>query len=174
MYKSEMLFRFIEEETGFTKEEILEKNRNKEIVHARDIFILISVNLGISYSRLGYALNRDHTTIIHSYSKTRNDPTFKEICDRFEYFRQKYDEKGKLKIVVKLTGRYAYLYERFGAKCVVCKFDEIVEVHHIVPKYAGGDDSPENLVLLCPNHHALADRGMLSIKGIPISVGERI
>ena len=28
--------------------------------------------------------------------------------------------------------------------------------HHIKPKYAGGDDSPENLVLLHPIDHAIA------------------
>lgn len=30
-------------------------------------------------------------------------------------------------------------------------------VHHVVPVACGGSDEDENLVLLCPNHHAIAD-----------------
>lgn len=34
----------------------------------------------------------------------------------------------------------------------------IVQGHHIVPVSEGGPDTADNLVLLCPNHHALAHR----------------
>ena len=32
-----------------------------------------------------------------------------------------------------------------------------VNLHHVLPVACGGTDEPENLVLLCPNHHAIAD-----------------
>jgi 5-methylcytosine-specific restriction endonuclease McrA len=32
----------------------------------------------------------------------------------------------------------------------------VLHVHHIIPVLAGGPDAEDNLVLLCPNHHALA------------------
>jgi hypothetical protein len=47
---------------------------------------------------------------------------------------------------------------RFG--CCICGLP-IYEYHHIVPHAAGGPDSTENLMLLCPNHHTLATQGGL-------------
>jgi hypothetical protein len=34
---------------------------------------------------------------------------------------------------------------------------KLVEVHHIVPISCGGEDCIDQVILLCPNHHALAD-----------------
>lgn len=31
-----------------------------------------------------------------------------------------------------------------------------IQAHHVVPLYAGGTDTEENLVPLCPTHHAVA------------------
>lgn len=50
----------------------------------------------------------------------------------------------------------------FGHKCVICKFDIVVSVHHIVPRRNGGKNNIENLIVLCPNHHAMADRNLIS------------
>ena len=51
---------------------------------------------------------------------------------------------------------------RDGGRCRICGFDELVHVHHIIPKREGGPDEEANLITLCPNHHALADRGRLT------------
>lgn len=32
-----------------------------------------------------------------------------------------------------------------------------VNLHHVLPTASGGAEEPENLILLCPNHHAIAD-----------------
>lgn len=42
-----------------------------------------------------------------------------------------------------------------GRVCMCCKKDvgELIQWHHIIPRYAGGDDSYENGSLLCPNCH---------------------
>jgi len=45
--------------------------------------------------------------------------------------------------------------------CQVCGFDRIVERAHIVPEAVGGPATRDNLLDLCPNHHALFDRNML-------------
>jgi hypothetical protein len=34
--------------------------------------------------------------------------------------------------------------------------DSMMELHHVLPSSYGGSRDPENLVLLCPNHHAVA------------------
>ena len=56
--------------------------------------------------------------------------------------------------------------KRVGNACEVCGWGswEVrglpttmgVEMHHILPVFLGGDNSPDNAILLCPNHHALA------------------
>lgn len=51
-----------------------------------------------------------------------------------------------------------------GHKCMIpgCDFDYVVHNHHITPRSEGGSHDLENCILLCPNHHALADAGVLS------------
>ena len=55
-------------------------------------------------------------------------------------------------------------------KCDVCGFDVVVEVCHIVPisEFPGNTpmgtvNSLNNMVYLCPNHHAMFDRGLLTL-----------
>ncbi|MBE5813468.1 MAG: HNH endonuclease [Clostridiales bacterium] len=47
------------------------------------------------------------------------------------------------------------LLRRNGTKCMLCGKDvgKRIQWHHLVPKYAGGDDSYANGSLLCPNCH---------------------
>jgi predicted restriction endonuclease len=55
------------------------------------------------------------------------------------------------------------LMEIHNSKCAIqnCTFNIALEIHHLRPVRLGGDDVVENLILLCPNHHAMADRGLL-------------
>jgi len=56
-------------------------------------------------------------------------------------------------------------------KCFICGWQEaFCDIHHITPRSLGGQDSFDNLTVLCPNHHRLADRGKLTT--LP-SVSER-
>ena len=48
---------------------------------------------------------------------------------------------------------------KFEKRCVICGFDKKVSKHHIIKLIEGGDNSEENLVYLCPNHHWIADFG---------------
>lgn len=50
----------------------------------------------------------------------------------------------------------------YGGRCQICGFDplliyqvEVCHAHHLVYLSRGGEDSIENMVLLCPNHHAI-------------------
>ena len=38
-------------------------------------------------------------------------------------------------------------------KCVVCGFDKIIAIHHV--DHNKKNNSPENLIPLCPNHHEM-------------------
>lgn len=52
----------------------------------------------------------------------------------------------------------------YPMRCAVCGFDVIVDVHHILPKSEGGVNDPNNLIVLCPNHHRMAQRGMITVE----------
>ena len=45
--------------------------------------------------------------------------------------------------------------------CRMCNFRLCLEVHHVLPLAQGGSDKIANLITLCPNHHAMADRNLI-------------
>lgn len=48
--------------------------------------------------------------------------------------------------------------------CEICgdTTKEILQVHHIIPVKVGGTNSANNLIVLCPNCHCKAHRGLIS------------
>lgn len=54
--------------------------------------------------------------------------------------------------------------QRDNYQCLICQFDKVIEVHHIKPKRKDGSDDLENLITLCPNHHVMSDRTMITQK----------
>jgi hypothetical protein len=48
--------------------------------------------------------------------------------------------------------------ETFSNKCMLCGWQEAsCDVHHIIPFMEGGENTLQNAIVLCPNHHKLAD-----------------
>lgn len=45
------------------------------------------------------------------------------------------------------------LYRKITKKCVVCNFDKIIDLHHLDCNKE--NNSEENLIGLCPNHHKM-------------------
>ena len=43
-------------------------------------------------------------------------------------------------------------FSHWEKKCILCGFDKVVEVHHL--DYNNKNNNKDNLVPLCPNHHA--------------------
>ena len=54
----------------------------------------------------------------------------------------------------------AEIVKRFNDQCYVCSFNctPILAVHHIHHLSLGGNNSQDNLVLLCPNCHAIVHK----------------
>ena len=50
----------------------------------------------------------------------------------------------------------------FGGACMICGWDVIVDVHHIRPRRHNGTNDLDNLIVLCPNHHRMADKKLIS------------
>ena len=46
--------------------------------------------------------------------------------------------------------------------CEICDFDQALDFCHIVPQKDGGPTVSENCLVLCPNHHRLYDKNLLS------------
>jgi hypothetical protein len=65
-------------------------------------------------------------------------------------------------------------WRRDGDCCQVCGFDTLVEVHHTIPRRHGGPDTLDNLITLCPNHHTMADCGLISRKQLRALLTEHI
>jgi len=48
--------------------------------------------------------------------------------------------------------------KKYGDKCELCGYGLSLDVHHIIPKKEGGKHEIDNLMVLCPNCHALITR----------------
>lgn len=54
--------------------------------------------------------------------------------------------------------------ERDGNRCIICGFDFCVQIHHITPRNKGGTNDFHNMITLCPNHHKMADLGIIDVE----------
>jgi predicted restriction endonuclease len=60
---------------------------------------------------------------------------------------------------------------RYSYQCQVCNYRlefgsfRYAEVHHLRPLGEGGFDNEDNMLVLCPNHHAEFDYGLIGISG---------
>lgn len=48
------------------------------------------------------------------------------------------------------------VYRRDGWRCALCDDTRQLQIHHAVPRAAGGSDFPDNLITLCARCHAAA------------------
>jgi len=48
-----------------------------------------------------------------------------------------------------------YLKLKKYPPCFICLFDKITEKHHFMWKSFDGEDTAENIINLCPNHHRM-------------------
>lgn len=100
-----------------------------------------------------------------------------EIDDFQEQFREKADTvPGRKKVVVtrilRDTALSRFLKSLYYHRCQICAFsfrlpngNKYAESHHLRPlgKRHGGIDNQSNILVLCPNHHAMFDYGVIAI-----------
>lgn len=51
----------------------------------------------------------------------------------------------------------------YGTNCEICGYGITIDTHHIIPKHQGGPHEIDNLMVICPNCHALITRRLLSL-----------
>ena len=86
-----------------------------------------------------------------------------EAFSEGEILRSK--RKPRIKKVRPLSQRQtALLIDKVGGKCCLpdCDVALTLDVHHIIPGEEEGTNRERNLIVLCPTHHRLADRGAIS------------
>lgn len=84
-----------------------------------------------------------------------------------QYERLKYRAKNQKKL--REIARY------YNCRCAICgwhlptitpksdkQYQGGCDLHHIIAYKDGGEETPDNLILLCPNCHKLADLGIIS------------
>lgn len=62
--------------------------------------------------------------------------------------------------------------EKYNYQCCICRcsIEQLLEAAHIQAVSEKGDDSSENGILLCRNHHKMVDEGMIKIHGDKLEV----
>lgn len=53
--------------------------------------------------------------------------------------------------------------KKYGQKCELCRYKLSLDIHHITPKSRGGTNEIDNLMVICPNCHALITRRFLHL-----------
>jgi 5-methylcytosine-specific restriction endonuclease McrA len=60
---------------------------------------------------------------------------------------------------------WSKIITRMGCVCSICGWDEAsLDLHHIIEQKNGGSDSPDNLIVLCPNCHRKVHCGVILVK----------
>lgn len=110
----------------------------------------------------GVLITRQRTRCLSCYDKTRmilGNKTKGEIAKNKENGANKYSQ---------INGHARTLFRARDSKCSLCNYSKHVEVCHIRPVRSFSDEtliseinSPENIILLCPNCHWEFDHGLL-------------
>ena len=54
--------------------------------------------------------------------------------------------------------------KKYGNKCNLCGFKTVIDTHHILSQQKGGLHAIDNLIVVCPNCHALITRKYFILK----------
>lgn len=78
------IIEIVQQVTNFSLAELRGKRRMAHLVDARQLFVRLCENhTTLSYSRMGYAMNRDHTTMVHA-SKRESSSQFTSWLEKAE------------------------------------------------------------------------------------------
>lgn len=149
-----------------TSEDLLRGSRkNREITKARHIIMYCLWKQGYTHSFIGRLLNKNHATSILACRNVEYKPNWIEIAKRLMNIKFS-DDGQEAPTPKKYQGKWTSLFKVYEAKCQVCGVEDILEVHHRIPVKNGGSNDANNLIILCPNHHAMLHCGLLLIRTI--------
>lgn len=162
-YKIDKAIKIIKDELTALSKSGLQQNefqKLKEIYKAisdEEFDILLQNNDELEQQELIAIYNNKKSTIINDLKNLKNSP------DEMVIVRNKtYKRANKVIAQLKILRDF---------KCQICgntikkKSGEFyIEAAHITPKHQSGKEIPENILILCPNHHKEFDYGKRVIK----------
>ena len=94
-----------------------------------------------------------------------NDSQIKELTSNSDSYMKVSREREKLSRLRRNPAFRDIILRKYNYTCVICgcKEQSILEAAHIKGVAEGGDDSENNGICLCKNHHGLYDAGLLHI-----------
>jgi len=156
----------MEEAMEFSRDWVLSLSRDKRPVSARVVFAIACKKYGSSISEISRFLKRDHTTVMYYFKSATPDEM--DMGSGFIFTKNgevnpSIDVSGS---IFPLSDAYRKVYETYNYKCAIpgCGRDDVLEIHHILGRKIDNSNAISNLSVLCPTHHALADRGMIFVK----------
>lgn len=169
----ESVFEVIAHVTGLPSSELQSNRRTKYVVRVRWLAMALLRRRGLSLAEIGDVLARDHTTVLHGLQAwselCRKEAEWEDLyanalsaLDAKEKSEPRTRRKKEKKLVTYplKAPRYFNLYK---AECMVCGFNDVVEVHHRLQKGDSQFNDPAFVLVLCPNHHRLLHQGDLFI-----------
>ena len=107
----------------------------------------------------------DITTIPAQYTNevkrniSRQLMNYSSSIEQKTYMTKEERKKRNEEIIKKLKIYYDFRCQICGWTSPKRRGGYYIEAAHIVPKAEDGDENPENLLILCPNHHKMFDTG---------------
>lgn len=88
----------------------------------------------------------------------------RKYCDEcVRIVNREQSEKRRRRYGIKPQKFNGYAQINNNQPCQICGWNTAAcDRHHIIPRKEGGSDDIDNIIVLCPNHHRLADFGILS------------
>ena len=138
----------------------LRKKRRKEMAAAKEKYKEEQKLERIERYKLQIEARQNRKKIRRQQLKSRLIPSFLSL----KKHRGTWDEDAFEKTNPTPENLKNELYfERANQHCEWCEeWVDTPEIHHIVPRSEGGKNTAGNLIVLCPNCHRKADRGVLS------------
>lgn len=70
----------VAERTGVTTKDIYNGNRDRDVTDARQIVCWVASAVGLKSTQIGRALNRDHSTVLHSIDRVTSTPILLSVA----------------------------------------------------------------------------------------------
>jgi 5-methylcytosine-specific restriction endonuclease McrA len=85
------------------------------------------------------------------------DPEYIEHVVKNAYTKLSEDIIGHTETKTLNKSQCNRIKDKYNNKCAVCDFsiNDLLEVHHIIPKSAWGKNDDSNLIVLCPTCHSI-------------------
>ncbi len=145
--------------------------KDKTTSKARWVSMYVLRKCGFSYSAIGKELNKNHATAICACREVLIRKDLLSIAESLEglvcsYRSDSFRSPDTQRMIKESNGKWDRIFRQFKAECQICQTEDVVEVHHIRPTRNGGNNEPENLLILCPTHHRMLHFGLLKINKI--------